>query len=222
MRQMRITRSRLRILRKNPNPERGGSEAPSRMERSDAPRQVAVFDLVETGTTDHFGQLALPRETRDTLDEIGISIAIARDDLAEQRHQLKAVEVVERLQKWCDFGRELQAEKPPARPQNSACLGERHIDPGNVSQPEPDRIEVHAAVGDGETLGVRTNPLDPAKNALIKRAIPPNRQHRIADIANHDTACLSLSFSDEVGPRAQRDITGSASNIEKMLTRPRL
>ena len=47
---------------------------------------------------DHLGELALPREAPDALYEIGIGVAIAGDDLAEQRHDLEAVEVVERLQ----------------------------------------------------------------------------------------------------------------------------
>ena len=53
------------------------------MERSDAPRQIAEFDLVEAGSGDHLGELALPRETPDAFDKIGVGVAITGDDLAE-------------------------------------------------------------------------------------------------------------------------------------------
>jgi hypothetical protein len=54
------------------------------MERSDAPRKITEFDLVEPGPCDHLGELALPREAPDAFDEIGVGVAIAGDDLTEQ------------------------------------------------------------------------------------------------------------------------------------------
>jgi hypothetical protein len=85
------------------------------MERSDAPRQIAEFDLVETGSADHLGEFALPRETSDTFDEIGVGIAVTGDHLAQERDELEAVEIVERLKERVYFGREFQTQKASAR-----------------------------------------------------------------------------------------------------------
>jgi len=82
IRQILTRRTKLRMLRRSPNRGRRRSEAPSRMERSDAPRQVAELDLVEPGLGDHLGEETLPREAPDTFDEIGIGVAVTRDDLA--------------------------------------------------------------------------------------------------------------------------------------------
>src|SRR5207237_8073564 len=83
VRQIRTNRTKLRALRRSPNRGGGGSETPGGMERSDAPRQVAELDVVEPSPSDHLGELALPREATNALDEIGVSVAIAGDDLSQ-------------------------------------------------------------------------------------------------------------------------------------------
>src|SRR5271167_102485 len=95
---MAARRAILRRPRNSPKRERRASEAPGRVKRSDAPRQITVSDLFEPGVGDHFGQLALAWEPADALDQIGVGLAVAGDDLPEQRHDMKTVEVVERLQ----------------------------------------------------------------------------------------------------------------------------
>ena len=79
------------------------------MERSDAPCQVAKFDLVEPGGGNHFGKFALPREAADAFDEIGICVTVTGDHLAKVRYNLKAIEIVKRLQEWSDLGSKFQA-----------------------------------------------------------------------------------------------------------------
>src|SRR6267378_4248203 len=184
VRQIRTRRARLRTLRKGPNEGRNGSETPGGVERSDAPGQVAELDLVEPGAGDHFGELALPREAPNAFDEIGVGIAITGDDLTKQRHDLEAVEVVKRLEEGGDLGGEFEAEKMPARLQDAARLGERRVDPGDVSQPEADRVEIDAAVGYGEPLGVGAQPLDTVEYPLVESASASDREHRLADIAD--------------------------------------
>src|SRR6516164_4012493 len=97
VRQIRISRPKLRILRQGPNRGRSESKTPSRMERSDSPRQVAKPDSFESGSVDHLRELALPRKAPDTFDEINVGVALAGHDLTEQRHKLEAVKVVEPL-----------------------------------------------------------------------------------------------------------------------------
>src|SRR5271155_1053277 len=95
---MAASRARLRRLRNSPNLGCAASKAPSRVKRSDAPCQVAVSDLLQPGARDHLGKLALARKTADAFDEIRIGVAVAGHDPTEQRHDMKAVEVVKRLQ----------------------------------------------------------------------------------------------------------------------------
>src|SRR5690348_7431239 len=111
VRQIRTSRPKLRTLRTGPNLDGSGSEAPGRMERSDAPRQIAEFDLVETGSGDHLGEFALARETPDALDEIGVGVPVTGDNLAEQRHDPEAVEIVKGLEERSYFGREFKTQK---------------------------------------------------------------------------------------------------------------
>src|ERR1700752_3659243 len=130
------------------------------MGRSDAPRQGAEFYQVETSPGDHLGQFALPRETPNAFHEIGIGVAITGDDLPEHRHDLEAVEVIERLKERRNFGREFETQKASARFQHAARLGESGIDSSDVTQSEADRIEIDAAVTDWEPLGVGAQPFD--------------------------------------------------------------
>ena len=115
VRQIRTSRPKLRTLRTSPKLGRSRSEAPGRIERSDAPCQIAEFDLVETGSGDHLGEFALPRETSDTFDELGVGVAVTGDHLAQERDESEAVEIVERLKERVHFGREFQTQKASAR-----------------------------------------------------------------------------------------------------------
>src|SRR6516162_3444554 len=94
VRPIRTSRTRLRALRRTPNLGRVVSEPPSRMERSDAPREVAKPHLIEPRARDHFAKLALPRETPNAFHEIDVSLSIAGHDPAEQRHDIEAVKIV--------------------------------------------------------------------------------------------------------------------------------
>src|SRR5947207_3422189 len=74
------------------------SEPPGGMQRGDAAGQIAELDPLEPGRRNQLRQFALRRKSPDALDEIGIGVAVAGDDLAEPRQELKAVELVEGLQ----------------------------------------------------------------------------------------------------------------------------
>src|SRR6516165_5375938 len=219
---MRTNRAKLRPLRRSPNAGRGGSETPGGMERSDAPRQVSVLDLPEPGAADHLGELALPRETPNALDKIAVGIAVAGYDLAQQWHDPKAVEVVKGLKKRRDGGGEFEAEKMATRLQHAARLGERSVDPGNVPQPETDRVEIDAALGHRKPFGVGAQPLDPGENSPVESASATYREHRFADIADGNASIGGLPARDEVRQGAQCDVTSAARHVEKTLTPTRL
>src|SRR5712671_5275606 len=205
---MRTSRTKLRTLRRSPKPGRSGSEAPGRMERSDAPRQIAESDLVETGSGDHLGELALPRETPDAFDKIGVGVAITGDNLTEQRYELEAEEVVERLKRRGDFGREFETHKAPARFEHAARLGESRIDPSDVTQSEADRVEIDAAVGHREPLGIGAHPFDPLQNSLVESSGASDRQHRLADVADHGAA-IGAPSSGKARQGAHGDVAGA-------------
>src|SRR5262252_673042 len=222
IRQIRISRPKLRILRQGPNRGRSESKTPGRMERSDPPRQVAKPDSFEPGSVDHLRELALPRKAPDTFDEINVGVALAGHDLAKQRHKLEAVNIVERLQERIDFRSEFEAEEAPAGLQHAARLGKRHIDTGDVPQPEPNRVEIDAAVGHGKPFGIGAHPLDSVENALIEGTRAANREHRRARIANNGSTLHHRPVLQEVGQGAQCDVAGTAGDIEKTLAGTRL
>jgi len=85
------------------------------MQRGDAAGQIAELDPLEPGRRNQLRQFALRRKSPDALDEIGIGVAVAGDDLAEPRQELKAVEIVEGLQERCYRRGEFEAQKPPAQ-----------------------------------------------------------------------------------------------------------
>src|SRR5438270_8351635 len=123
-RAIRTRRARLRPLRRSPNTSIVRSEPPGRMQRRDAARQIAEPGAAEPGGLDQFRQSALRRKAADALDEVGVGVAIAGDDLAEQRQYPEAVEIVERLQQRRHRRGEFETEKPSARSQDAARLGE--------------------------------------------------------------------------------------------------
>ena len=170
---------------------------------------------------DHFGELALPRETPDALDQIGVGVAITGDDLPEQRHELEAVEVIERLKKRGDFGREFETHKASARFEHAARLGERRIDASDVTQSEADRVKIDAAVGHREPLGIGAHPFDPRQNSLVESSGASDREHRLVDVAN-DGAAVRSPRSSKARQGAQSDIAGAAGDIEQALARTRL
>src|SRR6516164_1148194 len=220
--QILTRRAKLRRLRRGPNLGRSGSEAPSRMERSDAPRQIAKLDLVESGLGDHLGEVTLPREAPDAFDEIGIGVTVTGDDLAEQRNDLKAVEVVKWLKEGGNLGGEFQAKKMPTRLQHTFRLGEREIETGDIPQPETDRVEIDTAVGHRKPFGIGAQPLDPAENPLVESPGASDREHRLADIANENASAFGVLVRNEARQGAQCDIAGTAGDIEKTLPRTRL
>src|SRR5207248_9279868 len=109
------------------------SEPPGGMQRGDAAGQIAELDPLEPGRRNQLREFALRRKSPDALDEIGIGVAVARDDLAEPWQELKAVEIVEGLQERCYRRGEFEAQKPPARLQHAARLGECALDPRHVA-----------------------------------------------------------------------------------------
>src|SRR5262249_20221316 len=123
-------RAKLRTPRNRPRLGRATSDSPSRVKRDDAAAQVAVPDPAETGRRDHRDQFRLARKVTNAFDQIAIGGAIAGDELAEQRHPVKAVEIVERLERRRDFRGEFETEKMPTWFEHTPRLGERGLDPG--------------------------------------------------------------------------------------------
>src|SRR5580704_4769348 len=209
---IRTRRARLRPLRRSPNTSIVRSEPPGRMQRGDAARQIAEPDAAKPRGLDQFRQRALRRKAADALGEIGIGVAIAGDDLAEQRQYPKAVEVVERLQQRRHGRGEFEAEKPSTWLQDAARLGEGALDPGHVAQAEGDRIEVERAVGEGQLLGIAAQPLDADENAIVERAGAAGFDHLAVGVADDDPAA---GIGGEARQRAARDVAGAGGDVEQ-------
>src|SRR6266446_1355572 len=218
-RAIRTRRARLRPLRRSPNTSIVRSEPPGRMQRGDPARQITEPGAAEPRGLDQSRQRALRRKAADALDEIGIGLAIASDDLTEQRQYPKAVEVVERLQEKRHRRGEFEAEEPPARSQHAAGLGEGALDPGHVAQAEGDRVEVERAVGEGQLLGVAAQPLDAAENAVVECAGAAGFDHLPVGVADDDPAA---GIGGEARQRAARDVAGAAGDVEQALAGARV
>src|SRR5271169_3719447 len=219
---MAARRAILRRLRSSPKPGRRASEAPGRVERSDAPREIAVSDLFEPGAGDHFGQLALARETANALDQIGISLAVAGDDLPEQGHDMKAVEIVEQLQRRPYPGGEFETNEAAAWLQYALRLGERGLDAGHIAQPKRDRIEIEAALGEGQPLGVGAQPLDAVEYTPVERAGASDLEHALVGIADDRAPLGDCALWSEVLQHTQCDITCATGHVNQLLTGLRL
>src|SRR5579875_3329791 len=215
---MRHKRSRLRPARSGPASGRNASKTPGRMERSDAPQQIAEFDPLKPGFGDHRGERALPRKAPDALHEIAIRLALAGHDLAHQRHHSETVEIVERLQRRDHGGGEFEGEKAASGLQDAPRLGERRRDPRDIAQPEGDRVKIETAIGERQPLGVGDEPYDAREYAAVERAGAPNRQHSLADIADDGAAA---AFRRQSRQCPQRDIAGAAGDVDEALARPR-
>src|ERR1051326_7774227 len=98
------------------------SATPGGMQWRAAAGQIAALDPFEPGGGDQLRQFALTGKSPNALDEIGVGVAVPGHDLAQQRQDLKAVEVVERLQERCHRRGEFEAQKPPARLQYATCF----------------------------------------------------------------------------------------------------
>ncbi len=82
---------------------------------------------------------------------------------------------------------------------------------------ETNSVEVDAAVGDRQPLGIGAHPLDACEDPLIERAGAPDRQHRLADIANQGASLNGGLVRNEALEGTQCDVSGAASDIEKIL-----
>src|SRR6516164_6398149 len=217
-----MSRARLRALCSNPNSGRNVSETPSRMERSDAPREVAKPHLIEPPARDHLAQLALPRETPNAFYEIGVGLPIAGDDSTEQRHDMKAVQIVKWLEERCDFGGEFETKKATAGLQRTTRLGKRRIDPGNVPQAKGDGVQISALVGYRKALCIGADPFDPRQDPLVESTGASDFEHSLARVADDDTLDRGYLLGSEARESAQSDVASAPCDIEKNLTGTRL
>jgi len=131
------------------------------MERSDAPREVTKPHLIEPRASDHLAKLALSREPPNAFHQIGVGLPISGNDPTEQRHEMKAVQIVQRLEKRRDFGGELETQKTTTGFERTTRLGQRHIDPGDVPQAKGDCVQIDATVGHRKPFSIAAYPLDP-------------------------------------------------------------
>src|SRR5271154_6874304 len=136
---------------------------------------------------------------------------------------MKAVEVVERLQQRPYLGGEFQTHETTARLQNTPRLGECDLDAGHVAQPKRDRVEIEAALGEGQPLGVCAKPLDAVEYALVERAGASDLEHALVGIADAaDRAAFDYrALWNEVRQCPQCDVAGAAGYVDQQLARAR-
>ena len=75
---------------------------------------------------------------------------------------------------------------------------------GHVAQPERDRIEIEAAVGEGQPLGIGRQPFDAAEDAPVERAGAADLEHALVGVADDGAALGGIAgFGHEPRQRAQ-------------------
>src|SRR5215469_7811352 len=182
------SRARLRAPRRSPNPGRSVLETPSRMERSDAPREVAKPHLIEPRARDHFAQIALSRKPPDAFHEVAVGLPIACNDPTEQRHDIEAVHIVQWLEERCDFGSEFETQKTTTGFERTTRLRKCQIDPRDVPQSKGDGVEIDAAIDHRKPLGIGAHPFDPRQDPLIESTGASDFEHSLAGITDDDVS----------------------------------
>ncbi len=184
--------------------------------RRDAAGEIAVLHTLETGRRDHRLELLLLGEPPDALDEIAVARLVAGHELAEPRDRLKGPRIVKVIEEGHLHLREFQTQKPAARLQHAEGFFQRHVDVGDVSYAEGDRVGILRSVRKRQRLGV---PLDEGHTLAfrqLRQPPPAGLQHLTRDVADDRAG---------IGPRrphdAERDIAGATRHIEVMPGRGR-
>ena len=130
------------------------------MDRGHAAGQVPIADLAEPGIPDHFREEFLPREAADRFDQIFVRLARAGRQFAEPGNDLEGMKIIEPVEAG-DFNlRKLEAEEPPARPQDSEGLAKCPVDVRDVADAKRNRIGVETAGLERQLLGVAFDQFD--------------------------------------------------------------
>ncbi len=183
------------------------------MERRHAAAKIAVRDAFETGGPDHAGQRFLVGEAADAFGEVDIGIAVPRHGGAQRRQHGEGVAVVQRSQPWRGDPAEFEAEEPAAGLQHAPRLRQRGRDPGDVPQPEGNRVRIDRRVRKGQRLGVAHDPVDAVETAAVQRPVPPPGDHGLGQVAHGDPAAAGVQ-------EPRRDIAGAAGHVEEMHAGP--
>ena len=86
-------------------------------------------------------------EPPDAFYQVLVGGAILRHDFTERRQYPKGIEIVKSVKYWqCDVA-ELEAEKPPARPEHAMRLAQRVVDVREIAQPEGNGVDVEGPIG---------------------------------------------------------------------------
>lgn len=209
------------------------------MNSSHAARQVLIPLSAhhEARIDNHIPKILLARELFDTLDKILVTIAIARDQLSDQRDRRKAPLLVNSVEKRVLIGlAELQASKHAAGLEHAVRLPQSGGDVGKVADAEGDGVQVDGLVGDsvrggvadlvgaqrlglGEVLGVG---FEEGQGCLLRgweggAALFADGQHGGVDVGNGDAHVLVAVDDVRVVKHAEGDIAGAAGDVEDVL-----
>ncbi len=111
--------------------------------------------------------------------------------------------------------REFQHEQAAAGPQHAAHRGERRRLVGDVSQPEPDRHAIEAAIGEGQGLGIRDREGDLRAESAIDQPVAAAREHFAVDVGEHGE-----SGGADLAREAGAEIAGAGGDVERALPGP--
>ena len=115
--------------------------------------------------------------------------------------------------------RELQNRGPATRFQHAEYLRQSKIDPLEVAEPEGDRHDVKALIGEGQLHGI---PLcQDGAASIVGQFLIPDHQHRMAEIAA-DHPGVSFNFDCQVGrstAKVERQRVRSPQKIEQLADR---
>lgn len=200
------------------------------MDGSDAAGEVLVAAAAddEAGVADHVAEAVLVGEALDALDQVLVGVAVAGDELADERDGGEAPAAVHAIEQGHGGPAihdlpELETREHASRPQHPVRLGEPRGDAGEVPDPEGDGVQVDAGVGDGVRGKIGGVGFEEGERGLLRgrqlRRCPlrPHGQHRPVDVGDRHPRSRVPVYLVRVPQHPERDVPRPARHIEDPL-----
>jgi hypothetical protein len=178
---------------------------------------IALPRHQKPGVADHAAELLLARELGNALDKILVAIAVAGNELANERDGGEAPALVDGVEERVVHLAELEAGEDAAGLEDAVGLAQGDILVGEVADAEGDRVQVDAGVGDhAEVLCVCLDEAE-ARRARVRRrqrALLALGQHGRVDVGDGHARVRVVVDVRGVVEHAERDVARAAGDVE--------
>lgn len=177
----------------------------------------------EASVDDHVAELLLAGEALNALDEILVAVAVAGDELTDERDGAEAPALVGGVEQGVPDLAELEDGEDAAGLEDAVGLAQGGGDVAEVADAEGDGVEVDAGRGDaggGEVLGVG---LEEGERGLLGGreggggALAADGEHVRVDVGDGDADVGVGVDAVRVREVAEGDVAGAAGYVEDVL-----